>query len=345
MIAYILPKAVEYFNSLTSAERTIEPNDIYILEMYYWKSDYGDEIQAGSPFDWENEGISGTYAGVAQYLWVAPRGANLTATPESFYLLNSTDVGGSVVALWEIATDNPNDDGMNTLIDAEWVANKLNNSSNSIDYANSVNVFAMGGDRNQHEMWITNPFYTSNAPYEPVPLHEYLMRIRPLYIWDQVVTNFPTINQALLAANPDGVVFAPFVSAVPLCFDADTELFVTYNPTDPESNTSDTGNWVRFELWYSDNNEPTQWPEGQRLILIANWKTGDPLNNNYVQLMPTEGAELMFKQGLKGHFFWLLTSSDYSAIDPAAVIKNLSFTLRVKRFNEFSDVSYIVQPT
>lgn len=345
MIDNLILKVVEFFNELPLEERTIISGDLYFITMHYMVNDGDGEIRVGDHRDWPDA----TYMGTGRYLWVGETGADLRATEADFMPISMETVPSFPFELINITDDYPASD---TMIDAEWVAEQLGNSTTPIDYANKLNVFGMGGQDNQQQLWVTNPFFVTYTMGDyNVP--DILMRIRPLYSKERLVFNFPSvINEAVTLQNGGGnMVFSPIVSMKPVCFDEETEVHVMFNPHYADSVTENTTNpgTIRLHLiWQSspDSAPPNTSPsdltgEGDRLILTLEIQSFNPIST-YVMIQPTDGRDGA-KTGLTGCYYWLWEDSELPKIGDM-VIRDLSITVTTKVRNQFSDLVGTIYP-
>lgn len=85
----LINDAVERFNNLPADQRTIAPNDVYIMEVVYYRpitTTWVGRFDGERPDEVDSSGA--LYVGRAKYLWVGARGADLTATRSSFLLIS-----------------------------------------------------------------------------------------------------------------------------------------------------------------------------------------------------------------------------------------------------------------
>lgn len=333
----LMPKVIEYFNSQSPSDRAVSSSDVYIITMHHMLEEGNGQIVPGDARHSELA-ESGIYEGTQVFLWVGERGTNLTATIDSFLQISGPPLTKQSVALHQIATYNPNEYGLSEVLDAEWVSNRLMNNGTTYDFANTINMFALGGAGNEHEIWMTNPIYVSMPPEslsDPIPLSQYLMRIRPLYSMTQFISHMPTIDSALhLDPTYNRVLLAPFKSGVPLVFGTTTDAQVSYNPTHPNSALSEFP--LVFELYWVQYPSDMSYElgNGEVLLLRVRVDGASPNSAPTVEVPPAYFPSTEAKSGAKGQYFWILQNTHQLG---TISLHDFSITVNTPMFNQYSD--------
>lgn len=333
MIENLLFKAVDYFNGLSAEERTIPEGALYLLTMHHLFNENEDTYVIGK----ESGNIwDGEYRGYIQLLWVDLPGVALTATPASFLILSTDPVvtSDALVVLHEIAPTNAGPSG--DMMDAEWVANNMEDHNPAPDYETKINVLAMGGDGAQQEMWLTNPTYVGKR-FGNYQLEDTVFRIRPLYTFEQFTFKLPNLDAAL-ATGGDDLILAPMVSLKRLCFDGDALVQLSYNAQTTDA--PDSNGLTTFELWRLPSDIPPSLgnlTDGMHILSVY-FNPTDPHGTIYHAVQPTESNVQTFKRGLDGQYFWIWPSDQQTSWPAANTMTDVSFTVKTKVLNEYSDM-------
>lgn len=336
MIDNLIHKAVAYFNSKPANQRVINAGDVYIMTMHHMNATVEQQFDEGdlrdSPDDWPSP--SAMYTGTGRYLWVGGPGVNITATVDDFIPLAMEISSTELVQL--TALDEPTD--FSGVIDGDWMGDALSSVTPPMDFANTINVV---GITNQEvdDLWISNPIYGASGTFE-TPKQDFMLRLRPLYSMEQMVFNFPTINNALTQQNSGGnVLLAPMVSLKPLAFDEMTDIQVSFNPHTADTNQTNGNTQIRFSLYHTTVfDDPSPFMEGVDPILTVYFSPSSPRNISVsYEANDNETALEANKRGLSGNFFWVWESTNFGSITADTVINSLSITLYTKARTKYYD--------
>ncbi len=149
---------------------------------------------------------------------------------------------------------------------------------------------------------------------------------RPDYMLDELVFNFPTFNGELTSRNGgNNLVFCPFKSIKGLVFDDNTKLSVTYNPHYTNSATG-TGQLHLYLLWTMGTPIPViNEPEAPTILYVT-------IDLQTMHVWTSNGPELYDsfynKDGLKGTFYWLWTSDNFTVVQNSQ-IHEMALTMTV----------------
>lgn len=343
MIDNLILKAVAYFNSKPANQRVINAGDVYIMTMHHMNAIIDQQFDPGdlrdSPDDWPTS--NAMYAGTGRYLWVGGPGVNITATVDDFIPLSVELSSVELVQLTALAE--PND--FSGVIDGDWMGTALDSTMPQLDFANAINIV---GITNQEvdDLWISNPVYGAGGNME-TPKQDYMLRLRPLYSMEQVIFNFPTINNALTLQNSgSNVLLAPIVSLKPLAFDQATEIQLTYNPHTTDTNLSDGGQQIRLKLYHTPLIiEPSPFMEGENPILTVYFSASSPRTLS-ISYSPNDSETALEanKRGLEGNFFWVWESDNFASITTDTVIHSLSITVFTKARTKYYDNASHFEP-
>lgn len=221
----ILPKLVEYFNSLDAAARTISSSDLPLFKISVVKDGSGQEqVVVGDIAVAEEK-----YIGDATYTWIGQRGIAVFATTADFFEISRyvhtvpTDTpppaSGSGLTEIKIRERDGFSDSQQDAIYAEVGADSSDPDSLAIVY--SPRMLGTAEDAEQQDtIWFRLP--TSSG--DNLGLNQ-MVRMRPLFVNKQ-----REVRVTVDGSNPDFPIYGEYTELVGAIFDAETQVQVRVNP-------------------------------------------------------------------------------------------------------------------
>lgn len=316
----IIPKLVEFFNSLPSDVRVIEPNDMTLFNVKIVQDSTGGvQFQIG-----DQSTAGGDYIGEATFMWCGERGVVATASSRSFVeiskFLNATTTS-STPGTTTPGTTTPTEPSVSYYVnkylssDTPSIWNAMMNDG--VDASKPIIVV---GDR-QSSGVTTDVTYNEpadnvwlNVPASDGPSAGQLMRLRPKWHDVQETYHF-AIDATKLPLDSTFELGYEFIGAM---FDSSTNIYVSWN-----KNTFKAGDntaYINMKINHEQSN-------GTRSITIG----GNLYENNVVAKTVVED-DTNYTSAAYGKLNCVITSSI-----PSGFYADFSVTVQFKRLFVGSD--------
>ncbi len=315
----IIPKLVEFFNSLPSDVRVIEPNDMTLFNVKIVQDTTGQvQFQIG-----DQSTAGGDYIGEATFMWAGERGVVATASSTSFIEVSKfLNVAASTTPdTTNPGTTTPSQPTVSYYINKYLMADSASIwNSMMADGVDGSKPLIVIGDR--QSAGVTTDV-TYNEPIDNVWLNVpatdgasagQLMRLRPKWHDVQETYNF-TIDAAKLPLDSTFELGFEFIGAM---FDGTTNVYVTWN-----KNTFKAGDntaYINMKINHEQSN-------GTRSIAIG----GNLYENNVVAKTVVED-DTNYTSPAYGKLNCVITSAI-----PSGFYADFSVTVKFKRLFVGSD--------